>query len=221
VDAASIRAAAPIGVSGEVVLSVAPLERHGHLAPLISALAALDGDFNLVAIGVGPARRSLEAFAAELQVRSRVHFLGPRPTPEFYRWLRTARALVALSGDPPFPLYLLEAVAAGTPIVASDIPIHREIASYAGHTGVTLIPLESSPLVVADAIDAAARTTLALLTPHSIPSPADVAERTVDVYEAVVSGRPLVRTADGERRREPRARSAAGDPVDVDLSGAV
>jgi glycosyltransferase involved in cell wall biosynthesis len=219
VDVASIRAAAPIGFSGEVVLSVGPLERHGQLASTIAALAALAGDFHLVAIGDGPGRRSLDAFAADLQVRSRVHFLGRRPTSELYRWLRTARALVAMSGNPPFPISLIEAAAAGAPVVASDIPIHREVASYARHAGVMLIPLESSPLAIADAIDAAARTRLALLPLDSIPSLTDMAERTVDVYAAVVSRRPPLRTADVNRRRQPWARSAAGHRADADLSG--
>jgi glycosyltransferase involved in cell wall biosynthesis len=219
VDMASIRAADPIGFSGEVVLSVVPLERHGGLASTIAALAALDGDFKLVVLGSGPGRRSLEAFAADLQVRPRVHFLGRGSASELHRWLRTARVLVAMAGDPPFSLALLEAVAAGAPIVAADIPIHREVAAYAGDAGVTLIPLASSPLAIADAIDAAARTRLALPTPDAIPSLPDMAERTVDVYAAVVGRRPLLRAADHEHRPEPWARPAAGDRPHVDLSG--
>jgi glycosyltransferase involved in cell wall biosynthesis len=220
VDAARIRAAAPIGFPGAVVLSVEPLERNNRLAPTIAALAALDGDVNLVAINAGPARRSLEAFAADLQVRARVHFLGRRPTSELYRWLRTARAVVALSGDPAFPLPLLQAVAAGTPIVASDVPIHREVASCAGHAGVRLIPLASSPLAIADVIDAASRTTLAPPTPDLMASPTDMAETTVDVYEAVVGRGPPIRTADSEGGREPFATSARSDRAEVDVLGA-
>jgi glycosyltransferase involved in cell wall biosynthesis len=219
VDTAAIRSAAPIPVSGNVVLSVGPFERHRQLGPTIAALAALGDDFTLVAIGAGPARRSLESFAADLQVRSRVHFLGRRSLPELYGWLRTARVLVAPAADPGFPLSVLEAIAAGTPVVASDVPMHRAVAGPAGHAAVRLIPLESSPLAITDAIDAAARTTLAMPPVDVIPSLAETAERIVDVYEDVVGRRPLMRDAADGRRAELRA-GPVPERADVDLSGA-
>jgi glycosyltransferase involved in cell wall biosynthesis len=220
VDAAAIHAAPPIAFPWEIVLAGGPLERHGQLASTIAALAALDADVHLVAIGTGPARRSLAAFAADLQVRSRVHLLGVRPTAERYSWLRGARAVVALSGDPAFPVSLLEAVAAGTPIVASDVPIHRELASYVGDVGVRLIPPGSSPLLIADVIDAAARTTLTAPTVDALPSLADAAERIVDVYGGLIGGRPIVPAANGGGRRGSWTRSGRGDRTKVDLSGA-
>jgi len=185
VDVAAIRSATPIHCTGVVMLSVGRLERHNGLEQAIAALAVLPSQFELAVIGEGRARRALRRFAVDLQVESRVHFLGPRAADEVYGWLRASRVVIAFSSHEASGLAVLQGAAAGTPTVASDVAVHREAASHA--QCVTLLPVESSPLAIADAVADAARFRLQPLI-DSIPEVHEASERTVKVYEAIMNG---------------------------------
>ncbi len=63
--------------------------------------------------------------------RERIDFLGFLPDEELHRRLRTCRALVFPSLDEGFGLPILEAMAVRTPVLCSDIPVHREVAGDA------------------------------------------------------------------------------------------
>jgi glycosyltransferase involved in cell wall biosynthesis len=63
-----------------------------------------------------------------LGLEARVRFLGPVPYRDVLRYYRGAVALVFPSLLETFGHPLLEAMLAGTPIVAADIPAFREIA---------------------------------------------------------------------------------------------
>jgi glycosyltransferase involved in cell wall biosynthesis len=131
-----------------------------------------------------------------------VSFAGHVSDADLHRWLKTARLVVSLSEQEAFGLQVLEGVAAGKPVVASDIPAHREAAEYLGDGEVTFVSPEGSPLEVADAI----RSALAIPTPPPIgrlPSWADVVDRTLAVYEEVVR-RPPVNGARATRFSRPR-----------------
>jgi glycogen synthase len=157
VDTVELRAAAPFPLAARILLAVGPLERRLRLDRAIAALPSLDTRFRLVVVGDGPERHHLRAYADDLRVSARVWWF-PRPIPEafFYRWLRTATVTLALASEEHSGLLVMEAMAAGTPVVASDIAVHREVAIKAGVGSVLLIPPEGSPLDVADAISAAA-----------------------------------------------------------------
>ena len=98
----------------------------------IGAMAGLADDYRLVIAGAGPAARRLAAHAEDLRVASRVDFVGPVGDAELYRWLRTARVLIALADQGTSGIEVTEAISAGIPVVASDIPVHREAAGRAG-----------------------------------------------------------------------------------------
>jgi glycosyltransferase involved in cell wall biosynthesis len=195
VDVVAIRAAAPYSIPRTVVLVVGRLERFKRVDRGISALAGLDASFEMVVVGHGPAQHSLAAFARDLKVDDRVHFLGPLADAELYRWLRTASLVLALSCRESFGCTVLEAIAAGTPVVASDIAAHREAASHVGRLGVTLVPVEASPLTLADAIMHAAALRLPNPPELSIAPSDRLADATVTLYEALIAGRQIASAA--------------------------
>jgi glycosyltransferase involved in cell wall biosynthesis len=91
---------------------------------------------------------------SELQVRAmrsphsaRIRFAGFDPHPQ--RYLRSATVFALASRRDPFPLVILEALEAGTPIVATDVDGVAE-ALDGGRAGVLVRP--ESPAALADAL---------------------------------------------------------------------
>jgi glycosyltransferase involved in cell wall biosynthesis len=189
VDTAAIQAAAPFSTHRTVVLIVGRLERRKRVDRAIAAMAGLSPAFELVVVGDGPAGPRLIGHAVDLQVFSRVRFTGPISDADLHRWLSTARIVACLSQQEAFGLAMLEGIAAGAPVVASDIAAHREAGGYVGDLGVGFVSPEGSPFEVADAIRAAVTIPAPVLV-RPLPSWADVVDRTLAVYQEVLGGRP-------------------------------
>jgi len=107
-----------LDVSGTLLLSVGNLiELKGHdLA--IRALVGIP-DAELVVIGRGSAARSLRNLALSLGVGDRVRFLDNLPQTELVRYYNAADALVLASVSEGMPNVVLEAIACGTPVIAT------------------------------------------------------------------------------------------------------
>ena len=93
------------------------IERKGHDL-VIEALRQLP-DVDLIIAGEGPERERLQRQAARLGIGDRVHFAGVvehRRLPDLYR---AADALVLASSREGWPNVLLEALACGTPVIAT------------------------------------------------------------------------------------------------------
>lgn len=92
----------------------------------IRAIARVPGA-HLRIVGDGPEREALEALADELEVSERVEFTGKQRNGDVLTELAEAHAVlipsvVAPNGDRDgTPVVLAEAVAAGTPVIASDL----------------------------------------------------------------------------------------------------
>lgn len=78
-----------------------------------------------VLLGEGPLRPRLAARAAECGVADRVTLAGS--VPDVTPWLDAADLLVATSREEGLSLSILEAMARGLPVVASDVPGNREL----------------------------------------------------------------------------------------------
>jgi glycosyltransferase involved in cell wall biosynthesis len=122
-DDASAAVAPPC--NAPYIVSVARLDeiQKDHRT-LLRAYARLvsDGDIaeHLVIVGDGAFRGELEGLARELGIASRVHFAGYRNNP--HALVTGARLQVLSSHYEGMPMVLLEALALGKPVIASDCP---------------------------------------------------------------------------------------------------
>ena len=119
-------ARAALGLETPTLVSVGHLiERKGH-HHAIGALAHLP-EWRLLVVGDGPERGRLEALAAKLGVADRVRLLGARPHGALAKIYGAADVLILASSREGWANVLLEAMACGTPVVASDIPGNGEV----------------------------------------------------------------------------------------------
>jgi glycosyltransferase involved in cell wall biosynthesis len=103
----------------------------GHLSPrkgfqyIVEALPQLPADTHLVVVGgpgpEGDTGGELQRRATELGIESRVHLVGSRPHAEVARWMNAADCYILASSYEGCPNVLLEALATGTPTVASRV----------------------------------------------------------------------------------------------------
>lgn len=113
-------ARAKLGLSGFTIASVGQLiERKGHHL-IIEALRDLR-DVTLLIAGNGPDHGALLDLAQRYGVAGRVHLLGVLPHQELPQIYQAADTLVLASSREGWANVLLEAMACGTPVVASRI----------------------------------------------------------------------------------------------------
>lgn len=106
---------------GKLLLSVGHLiERKGHYIA-IDALPLLPHDVRLLIAGGGPDRAALQKQADKLGVADRVQFVGVVPQNDLKWWYSAADALALCSSREGWANVLLEAMACGTPVIATNI----------------------------------------------------------------------------------------------------
>jgi len=125
-ERAALRQSLGIAHDARVILFV------GHLVPvkaldvLLRAWSLLQTSWvgahlRLVLIGEGTLRDTLEQQARELGVADGVAFLGPKPQPAVADWISAADLLTLPSHAEGSPNVVVEALASGTPVVASRV----------------------------------------------------------------------------------------------------
>jgi len=126
IDTASFAGAEPWPTEGKTVFFVGRHEPRKGLAVLVDAMAHLGPDVRLWVGGDGPDTQRLRA---ETAGDPRVEWLGRLSDFDKARRLRAADVFCApsLHGE-SFGVVLLEAMAASTPIVASDLPGYHNVA---------------------------------------------------------------------------------------------
>jgi len=104
------------------------IERKGqHIA--VQALPLLPVDVQLAFVGDGSERERLERLARDQGVRDRVHFFGPVAQEELKWHYSAADALLLCSASEGWANVLLESMACGVPVIATDIAGTREVVS--------------------------------------------------------------------------------------------
>jgi len=115
-----------LGLTRKTLISVGLLiERKGYRHS-IQAMTQLP-DFELMIAGEGPDREKLQAQIVRLGLADRVRLLGARPHAELPSLYGAADASVLASSREGWANVLLESMACGTPVVASNIPGNPEV----------------------------------------------------------------------------------------------
>ena len=105
-------------------------------------------EVDLLIAGDGPEYAPLSALATALQISDRVHFLRQIQGQKKIELLRTALFLVVPSRCEPFANVILEGLAAGLPVVASDIDGNSEMITQ--NQNGTLFPSENVDALTAE-----------------------------------------------------------------------
>lgn len=117
-----------------LVLTPARLTAWKGIDHSLHALAAVR-DIYLIIAGDGPCRARWEHLAETFNVSQRVHFLGSVPHPQLAQYYRAADYTLLYSGYEGLSHTLLESLAAGTPVIASDKGGNPEIVQH-GQNGI-------------------------------------------------------------------------------------
>ncbi|APF39427.1 glycosyl transferase (plasmid) [Chelatococcus daeguensis] len=127
----ALRARLGLGAEASVLGCVSRLHA---LKNLPAAVRLLPGDArrHLVLVGQGPEREALVALARELGCDERLHLLGEQPAEAIGDILAGLDLFVFPSLAETFGLAVVEAAAAGVPVLAHDLPVLREVLQVDG-----------------------------------------------------------------------------------------
>ena len=149
-SAVQLRRELGIASSARLVFSAAILRREKALEVLLQAHALVRRtgvDAHLVIAGDGPLRTELEQLIATLAITDSVHLLGVRSDVD--EIVRQADVCAMSSDWEGMPLFALEAMAAGAPMVATDVGGLPEVVEN-GVTGLLVPP--RAPEALAEAL---------------------------------------------------------------------
>jgi glycosyltransferase involved in cell wall biosynthesis len=139
--------------AGPYCVCVAALNRKKAHDTLLRAFARVPEPVRLILVGDGPLRAELVDLIAQLGLEKRVELVGSQPSSVVARLQKGALCAVLASRDEPFGIAAVEAMAVGTPVIATNVGGLREIVTD-----------EESGLVVPVDDDAALSAALVRLT---------------------------------------------------------
>ena len=169
-----------------------PVKRFEILLDAVRRLASRIPRLVLLLVGGGGEEARIRRIVAQTGLRDRVIFTGFLGNPA--RVYGILDVYVATSLKEGLPLAPLEAMCARLPIIATDVPGHRDVVVH-GQTGLLVPPEDSAALAAAIALleaDAERRRLMGeagrqrVLDDFGIQSMAD---RTADVYRAALASR--------------------------------
>jgi glycosyltransferase involved in cell wall biosynthesis len=108
------------GMNGRTLAFAGRLTAQKSLGVALEALTSVEGVTLLIA-GEGDEREPLERRAGELGLGDRVRFLGAQPRERVVELFRAADASILSSSWENFPHTVVEALSAGTPVLATSV----------------------------------------------------------------------------------------------------
>lgn len=174
----------------ELIVAVGRLVPYKGFEVLLDAMREIDA--TLLLIGTGPLREELQARIVALGIQNKVHMLGyVSDTVPYYRASKML-VLPSVSRAESFGLVQVEAMAAGIPVINTDIASGVPEVSVDGVTGITVPPNDPSALARAinrllDDEETRRRYGLAAKArAYEHFSLQRMAQRTLSVYESVI-----------------------------------
>ncbi|HEY5315153.1 MAG TPA: glycosyltransferase family 4 protein, partial [Pirellulales bacterium] len=187
--------------SGQYILFLGRLHPFKGVDVLLQAMVLLarESDVRLVVAGDGDQREGLELLAASLDVARRVSFVGAVSGATKSWLLQNACCVAVPSRAEAGPLVVLEACAAGKPVVGSRIAALEDMISP-GQTGLLVEPQQPAALATALAQlvhnpDLAARwgeASRRLVVEYAWPA---IAARHLDLYAQLAAGKAAIQAA--------------------------
>lgn len=149
----AVRAGIEVGPEAPLALVAGRLEREKNQSLAIELLADAP-DLTLAIAGEGELRGELVALARRTGVEKRVRFVGHRT--DIAELMAAADVVVVPSLFEAFGRVIVEALAVGTPVIASQIPAIEEVLEGAPAGAATTIPLDDRQAWADHLSDAAA-----------------------------------------------------------------
>ena len=115
--------------AGVTVITVARLVTWKGIDSVIKAVSSVS-DCRLIIVGDGTERTSLESLAADLGIAQRVIFTGQVPRQTVLQYLRASDIFVLNSTYEGLPHIILEAMAVGVPVIATDVGGTGEVVKH-------------------------------------------------------------------------------------------
>ncbi len=190
-DALGLDNEAEVAEAIKVLLYIGRLAKEKGLTFLLHAFARIVSErdhVRLLLVGEGTERESLQQMADALGIGAHVIFTGKVPHREIPHYAAAADIFVFSSFTETQGLVLVEAMAAGTPVVAVEAPGPRDVLA---HGGGVLVPREEEAFADAVLTLLAAPDRLQVLGEQArraaYPYAVDTAiERLLSVYEAAI-----------------------------------
>ncbi|HET6348975.1 MAG TPA: glycosyltransferase family 4 protein [Candidatus Krumholzibacteria bacterium] len=127
-DRGAARASLGLALDARIAVCVSRLSHEKGIDVLIDAARVIGHpDVRIVVVGDGVERDALTAQAHAAGLAERITFAGTRPHDEIPRWLAAADVAVLPSRAEGMPNAVLEALAAGRPVVATAVGGTREL----------------------------------------------------------------------------------------------
>jgi glycosyltransferase involved in cell wall biosynthesis len=125
-DRAETRRRLGLGRDSRIIVTVGALVPLKGIDRLIDAMKLLENE-KLYVIGDGPERIALESKITEHRLADRVFLIGSRPQQELAEWYSAADLFCLASIREGCPNVVIEAMACGTPVIATDVGGVREL----------------------------------------------------------------------------------------------
>ncbi len=135
--------------SGPLLLFVGRLRYYKGLDFLLHAMTQVDA--TLLLVGIGPEEAHLRALVAQLQLADRVHFTGEATDDQLPALYQAADIFVLPSShrSEAFGIVLLEAMAAGTPLISTELGTGTSWVNRDGVTGLVVPPRDADAMAAA------------------------------------------------------------------------
>jgi glycosyltransferase involved in cell wall biosynthesis len=114
------------------LLYVGRLNAQKRVNILVNMMDMLSKNIHLTIAGDGEDRKGIETLIQNLDLQDRVHLAGQVAATELLKYYADADVIVIASENEGMPLALLEAMAAGLPIIGADAPGIRELIVHTG-----------------------------------------------------------------------------------------